>query len=109
MRIKESELRTLYIAPSIQITDALGSITRGFSRDRNPVRCSLIPRGGALESLEPGMRVSEKYMAIMPPDAEIAAGDGVCESIDGEPRWLCMEVIPWSAHLSVSLERRMWS
>lgn len=108
MRLRERELKTLYVAPSIQMKDGMGGIVRGFSGDRNPVRCSMIPQSCGLEALEGGMRTSEKYMAIMPADAGIVPGDGICESIDEEPLWLCTEVIPWSAHLAATLERRLW-
>lgn len=109
MRLKERELRTLFIAPSIEIADGLGGVRRGFSMDRNPVRCAMIPQSNPLESLESGLRSGEKYLMLLPKDGEIAPGDGVCESIDDEPAWLCTEVIPWSAHLAATLERRIWA
>jgi len=109
MRLKERELRTLFIAPSVQIRDGLGGICRGFSQDRNPVRCAMIPQSNPLEDLESGLRTGEKYLMLLPKDGEIVPGDGVCERMDGDPEWLCTEVIPWSAHLAATLERRKWA
>ena len=47
-------------------------------------------------------------LALMPLDAPIAVGDGVCETAAGEPEWLCVDVRRWSAHLAASLARRVW-
>lgn len=109
MRLREREKRTLFIVPALEIPDGLGGISRGFSGDRNPVSCTMIPQGGGLSTLESGMRAREKYLMLLPRDAAIIPGDGVCESIDGDPEWLCTEVIPWSAHLAATLERRLFA
>lgn len=109
MRLRERDLRTLFIAPSMEIRDDLGGVRRSFSTERNPVRCAMIPQGNPLETLESGARTNEKYLILLPSDGKIAPGDGVCESIDGDPEWLCTEVIPWSDHLTATIERRLWA
>ena len=106
MRLLERTLKMLYIAPGLAVADGLGAARRAFSAERVPVRASLIPAEGALERLEPGLLADARCLALMPVDAPIAAGDGVCETAEGEPEWLCVEVRGWSAHLAASLVRR---
>lgn len=107
MRLLERTLRQVYIAPGIGQTDALGAVTRAFSDERVPVRVSLIPAEGALNRREAGLTADARCLALMPLDAPIVAGDGVCESARGEPEWLCTEVRRWSAHQAASLARRV--
>lgn len=106
MRLLERTLRTVYIAPGLTETDALGGAVRRFSGEREAVRASMIPAEGMLDSLEPGLVARRRCVALMPKDAPIAAGDGVAETEDGEPEWLCVDVRYWTAHAAASLERR---
>lgn len=108
MRLLERTLKPLYIAPGLAQADGLGARTRVFSAERVPVRASLIPAEGALERREEGLATEARCLALMPLDAPIAVGDGVCETAAGEPEWLCVDVRRWSAHLAASLARRVW-
>lgn len=107
MRLLERTLKDVYIAPGLSQADALGSAEHVFSAERVPVRASLIPTDGALNRREAGMDADARCLALMSLDAPIAAGDGVCETAQGEPEWLCTEVRRWSAHLAASLARRV--
>lgn len=107
MRLYERTLRQVFIAPGLAQADALGAASRAFSEERVPVRASLIPAEGTLAEFMAGMATQKKCLALMPLDAPIAAGDGVCETAAGEPEWLCEDVRRWSAHLAASLARRV--
>ena len=106
MRLLERTLKRVYIAPALAVTDALGAVSRAFSGERVPVRASLIPQEASLAPGEAGLVKDARCLALMPLDAPIAEGDGVCEGASGEPEWLCTGVRRWSAHLAASLARR---
>ena len=106
MRFLERTAKRLRIAPGLTATDALGGVRREFSPERIPVRAAWIPRDGGAEAAEPGRLPNRRAVALMPLDAPIAEGDGVCEG-DGAPEWLCVSVQRWSAHLAAELERRV--
>ena len=109
MRLLERTLRTVYIAPGLTRPEDLGGTVRLFSKDRNPVRASLIPDGGAEMERQPfGLTVRSRCRLLMPLDGEIVPGDGVSEKPEGEPEWLCISVECWSAHIAATLERRQW-
>lgn len=108
MRLLERTLRTIYIAPGLTRTDAAGCVQRIFSSERLAVRGSLIPSGGEMAREEAGMQNRRRCTLLLPKDAPIVAGDGVAETPQGDPEWLCTGVETWSAHVSVSLERRRW-
>ena len=114
MRLYERSLQTLEIAPHAETADALGGVRLGFTARRIPVRGSLQPETHALgynaDTLkqEPqGLRLGQRLRAILPRDAEIAPGDGVCTDGAREPQWLCLAVENWTAHKLVYLERRL--
>ena len=104
MRLLERTLKTVHIAPREILTDALGGRTEAFSSVTAPVRASIIPCDGALECRESGLREAERLRLLMPLDAQIRAGDGVC--IDsGQPCWRCVDVQRWSGHIAARVER----
>ena len=107
MRLLERTLSRVYIAPGRTETDALGGVRRVFSQERQSVRASMIPAEGALEKLEFGLIPQKRCLALMPRDARIDVGDGVAESAQGDPEWLCTDVQRWSAHVAAKLERRV--
>ena len=107
MRLLERTLKTVYICAGLEESDALGGVKRGFSPRRVATRGSLIPSEGKLEGLEPGLAAARRCVLLLPADAKIAAGDGVCECPDGAPEWLCVDVRRWSAHVAATLERRV--
>lgn len=108
MRLLERTLKTVYIAPGLVVTDALGCVKRDFSEERISVRAGIISGEGTVNSREPGLTADRKITLLMPLDAPIARGDGVSETALGAPEWLCTDVTEWSAHLSVALERKSW-
>ena len=114
MRLYERSLAALEIAPHLEQADALGGVRLAFSARRIPVRGSLQPEtralGYAADTLkqEPqGFRLVQRLRAILPRDAEIAPGDGICADGAPEPQWLCLAVEDWTAHKVAHLERRL--
>ena len=92
------------IAPRAVEADALGGVVEGFSEQRRRVRASVIPSTGGLVNHVTGLREVQSMCLLMPVDAEIAVGDGVC--VDAyEPEWRCVEVAQWSAHRAVRVAR----
>lgn len=104
MRLLERTLKWVKIAPRAVSTDALGGRIEGFSEDRAAVRASVIPSTGGMENRETGAREVQTMCLLMPLDASVAVGDGVCVGQE-EPEWRCVEVQRWSAHLAVRAER----
>ena len=114
MRLYERTLVPMEIAPHAETADALGGVRLGFSARRIPVRGTLQPdanalgyRAGALKQEEQGLRVVQRMRALLPRDAEIAPGDGVCTDGAAQPQWLVLSVEDWTAHKLVRLERRL--
>ena len=104
LRLLERTLRTVQVAPRAVTADALGGAAEGFSAQTLPVRASVIPSTGGLENRETGLREVRTMCLLMPLDAKVRVGDGVC--IDEEtPLWRCVDVQRWSAHVAVRVER----
>ena len=104
MRLLERTLKWVQIAPRKVTTDALGGRIEGFSQEAVSVRASVIPSTGGIQNRETGLREVQTMCLLMPLDAAIAPGDGVC--VDGDtPIWRCTGVQKWSAHLAVQVER----
>ena len=104
MRRVERTLKWVSIAPRAVAADALGGVVEGFSEQRRRVRASVIPSTGGLVNHATGLREVQSMCLLMPVDAEIAVGDGVCVDAD-EPEWRCVEVAQWSAHCAVRVAR----
>lgn len=104
MRLLERTLRTVRIAPRTVVRDALGGVAEGFSSETKEVRASVIPSTGGLENRETGMREVKTMCLLMPVDAGVDVGDGVCID-EAQPRWRCVDVQRWSAHVAVRVER----
>ena len=104
MRLLERTLKMVQIAPREIATDALGGRTEKFSSATLPVRASVIPYDGGLENRESGLREVERLRLLMPLDAQIRTGDGVCID-EVQPGWRCLDVQRWSGHLAVRVER----
>ena len=114
MRLYERTLQSMEIAPHTEQADALGGVRLGFSARRVPVRGSLQPEthalGYAADTLKQegqGLRLNQRLRAILPRDAAIAPGDGLCTDGAREPQWLCLAVEDWTAHKVAHLERRL--
>ena len=104
MRLYERTLKWVKIAPRSVKTDALGGVTEEFSPERRAVRASLIPTAGGLKNREAGVEQVQTMCLLLPKDAKLEAGDGVCAEGD-EPQWRCVNVEHWSAHIAAQLER----
>ena len=86
------------------MADGLGGVAEGFSRTKLPVRASVIPSTGGIQNHETGRQEVQTLCLLMPLDAPVAVGDGLC--VDGDaPLWRCVEVQKWSAHVAVRAER----
>lgn len=104
MRLLERTLKEIEIAPRLVRTDGLGGVSEEFSDVRSSVRGSVIPSTGKLLDRAAGVERTQTMCLLLPTDARIAAGDGVC--VDSEkPEWRCVSVQRWSAHIAAQLER----
>lgn len=104
MRLLERTLKSIEIAPRAVAVDALGGAAEGFSSERRPVRASVIPSTGGLVDRAAGVERAQTMCLLMPLDAGIEAGDGVCVDAD-QPNWRCVSVQRWSAHVAAQVER----
>lgn len=104
MRLLERTLKRIHIAPHAVMTDALGGAAEGFSAVRRPVRSSVIPSTGGLVDRAAGVERVQTMCLLMPLDAGIEVGDGVCVE-SAEPNWRCVSVQRWSAHIAAQVER----
>ena len=104
MRLLERTLKWVQIVPRAVRTDALGGVFEEFSGDRVAVRASVIPSSGGLQNHETGIQEVQTMCLLMPSDAKVAVGDGVCVE-RGTPEWRCVDVQRWSAHVAVKAER----
>ena len=114
MRLYERTLVRLEIAPHAEQTDALGGVRLSFSPRRIPVRGSLQPDTNTLNHAAStlnfeaqGLRAAQTMRALLPRDAEIAPGDGVCTDGAAQPQWLVLSVEDWTAHKLARLARRL--
>lgn len=104
MRLLERTLKVVRIAPRVSETDALGGAAERFSARQSAVRGSVIPSTGGLENRATGVQEVQTMCLMLPADAGISPGDGVC--VDAEsPNWRCVCVQRWSAHVAAQLER----
>ena len=104
MRLLERTLKQIDIAPRAVATDALGGVAEGFSAEHRPVRASVIPSTGGLVNRALGVEQVQTMCLLMPLDAGICVGDGVCVDAE-EPNWRCVGVQKWSAHVAAQVER----
>lgn len=104
MRLLERTLKNIEIAPRQTQADGLGGVTEGFSNLRRPVRASVIPSTGGIMDREAGVARVLTMCLLMPTDAKIDVGDGVCVDAD-VPQWRCVNVQKWSAHVAAQVER----
>lgn len=104
MRLLERTLKWVRIAPRSVREDALGGLAEGFSEVHFAVRASVIPSTGGIRNHETGAQEVQSMCLLMPLDAQISVGDGVCvENLF--PEWRCVDVQRWTAHLAARLER----
>lgn len=104
MRLYERTLQWIEIAPRETVVDVLGGVTEGFSDVHRSVRASVIPSTGGLVDRSVGVQRAQTMCLLLPQDARIDAGDGVC--VDSEvPNWRCVGVQRWSAHVAAQMER----
>ena len=104
MRLYERTLKWISIAPRLVAADGLGGGVEGFSAKRRTVRASVIPSTGGLRDRAAGVERVQTMCLLMPEDAGIEVGDGVC--VDSQtPGWRCVSVQRWSAHVAAQLER----
>ena len=104
MRFYERTLKWINIAPRAVRVDGLGGGVEMFSEERRPVRASVIPSTGGLRDREAGVERVQTMCLLMPQDAPIDVGDGVC--VDAQkPNWRCVSVQRWSAHVAAQVER----
>ena len=104
MRLLERTLRWVALAPREVTQDGLGGGVEGFSARTTRVRASVIPSDSGVRSAESGVWQSGTMCLLLPLDAKIAPGDGIC--LDGNvPEWRCVEVQKWSAHQAVQAVR----
>ena len=104
MRLLERTLKWVAVAPRAAVADGLGGVAEAFSDVRRKVRASVIPSTGGLVNHATGLREVQSMCLLMPVDAEICVGDGVCVDADA-PNWRCIEVQRWSAHCAVRVVR----
>lgn len=104
MRFYERTLKWIEIAPRVVLRDAVGGGVEVFSEEHRSVRASVIPSTGGLRDRESGVVRTQTMCLLMPKDAGIDVGDGVC--VDSEkPEWRCTGVQRWSAHVAAQVER----
>lgn len=101
MRLKESTLTTVQIAPRMDKTGELGGLAEGFADERISLRATVLPDGGGLSVQERGAVNREKIRLLVPGDARVHSGDGVC--IAGV-MWRVAAVQRWSAHIELECE-----
>ena len=104
MRLLERTLRNIEIAPREVCIDALGGVMEAFSARRYPVRASVIPSTGKLADRTSGVERVQTMCLLMPKDARIDPGDGVCVD-SAQPDWRCVCVQRWAAHVAAQVER----
>ena len=104
MRLLERTLQWIDIAPRAVAIDGLGGAVEAFSDDRRAVRASVIPSTGGLKDRAAGVQAVQTMCLLLPLDAGIAPGDGVCVDA-AQPNWRCVCVQRWSAHVAAQLER----
>ena len=104
MRFLERTLKWIDIAPRAVAADGLGGGVEKFSADRKSVRASVIPSTGGLRDHQAGVERVQTMCLLMPLDAQIQTGDGVCVDSD-QPNWRCTSVQRWSAHVAAQVER----
>lgn len=104
MRLLERTLKTVRIAPRMVAQDALGGRVEEFSPETSEVRASVIPSTGGLENRESGLLQVRTMCLLMPVDAQVRPGDGICVDTV-RPEWRCVDVQKWSAHVAVRVER----
>lgn len=104
MRLLERTLKWVAIAPREVVADGLGGGVEHFSERVRKVRASVIPFEGGFFRHESGAGLAESMCLLLPADARIEVGDGVCLD-GGVPKWRCVEVQRWSAHCAAKVER----
>lgn len=104
MRLYERTLQWIEIAPRVVAADGLGGGVEDFSAERTAVRASVIPSTGGLRDHQAGVGRVQTMCLLMPLDAPVQAGDGVCVDSD-QPNWRCTGVQRWSAHVAAQVER----
>lgn len=104
MRLLERTLQWIDIAPREVMVDGLGGAAEGFSAERRPVRASVIPSTGGMVDRAAGVERVQTMCLLMPLDAQVGVGDGVCVESD-QPNWRCVSVQRWSAHIAAQVER----
>lgn len=104
MRLFERTLKWVDIAPRAVFVDRLGGAVEGFSAAHKAVRASVIPSSGGLENRQSGVQEVQTMCLLLPLDAEIMPGDGVC--VDAKtPNWRCVSIQRWTAHIAAQVER----
>lgn len=101
MRLKESTLTMVQIAPRADVRGVLGGLAEGFSGNRIPLRAAVLPEGGGLSVQERGACNREKIRLLVPGDAGVKCGDGVQI---GDGMWRVAAVQKWSAHIELECE-----
>ena len=101
MRLKESTLITVRLAPRIQTSGALGGMAEQFSDARTSLRASILPEPGSLEVQERGAVNRTHLRLLVPGDAAAKCGDGIF--LAGE-MWRILQVQKWSAHAELICE-----
>jgi len=104
MRLLERTLKWIDIAPRRVAADGLGGGVEDFSAQHRRVRASVIPSTGGLRDRESGVERVQTMCLLMPKDALIEPGDGVCVDAQ-QPNWRCTCVQRWSAHVAAQVER----
>lgn len=96
-------MRVVGVAPRKTKVDSLEGVTEMFEEMRS-VRASVLPSSGGMENRELGVQQVQTMCLLMPKDAVVNPGDGVC--LEGEtPEWRVREVQRWSGHVAVKVER----
>lgn len=101
MRLKESTLTMVYLAPRADVRGDLGSLSEGYSDDRIPLRAAVLPNGGSLAVQERGAADRAKLRLLVPGDAKARCGDSVQI---GDMLWRITAVQKWSAHIELECE-----
>lgn len=101
MRFAERTLTLVQIAPRKRKTGALGGLSEAFSSEKTPIRASILPMDGALETLEAGARHPERLRILIAANAKAAAGDGVQI---GDRMYRIIDVQRWAAHWELLCE-----
>lgn len=106
MRLRQRDLKTVYIKPWTSVKDDEGCSTDGYGRPYE-IKGSIQPLSGQVAATEHGLKL--KYMLSMRIEdiGTIKEKDGVCVYVDStaQPDYEVVSIKPWTIHV-LELKKR---